>query len=167
MEPRRHVTRALHDEHMATVAAIESLESLLRAGRGSLPPNHADPKTAAALGDVAKVLASEVSVHFTFEEEELFPLLSEFGDSPIGMILSDEHAAILPLARRVTEIAREAAGGGFTEESWAEFRRLGPELVERMISHIQKEEMALLPALDDLLDDDSDNRLSLRYAEIR
>ena len=38
------------------------------------------------------------------------------------------------------------------------------ELVERLVSHIQKETMALLPLLDDLLDEDTDRELAMAYA---
>lgn len=38
------------------------------------------------------------------------------------------------------------------------------EIVERQVAHIQKETMALLPLLDDLLDDDTDRELSMAYA---
>jgi len=37
-------------------------------------------------------------------------------------------------------------------------------MVERQVSHIQKETMALLPMLDDLLDDETDRELSFAYA---
>ncbi len=45
-----------------------------------------------------------------------------------------------------------------------EFRALAFELAERLVTHVQKEEMALLPALDDLLDEDADRELQLAYA---
>ena len=38
------------------------------------------------------------------------------------------------------------------------------ELVERQVAHIQKETMALLPLLDDLLDAETDGQLALEYA---
>ena len=38
------------------------------------------------------------------------------------------------------------------------------ELIERMVSHIQKETMALLPMLDDLLDEETDRELAFAYA---
>ncbi len=38
------------------------------------------------------------------------------------------------------------------------------ELVERLVAHIQKETMALLPMLEDLLDEDSDRELAFAYA---
>jgi hypothetical protein len=37
-------------------------------------------------------------------------------------------------------------------------------MVERQVAHIQKETMALLPLLEDLLDDDADRELSFAYA---
>ncbi len=38
------------------------------------------------------------------------------------------------------------------------------EMVEREVAHIQKETMALLPMLDQLLDDETDRQLALAYA---
>ncbi|HYQ99934.1 MAG TPA: hemerythrin domain-containing protein, partial [Casimicrobiaceae bacterium] len=38
------------------------------------------------------------------------------------------------------------------------------ELVERQVAHIQKETMALLPMLDDLLDEETDRALAFAYA---
>jgi hypothetical protein len=37
-------------------------------------------------------------------------------------------------------------------------------MVERQVAHIQKETMALLPLLDDLLDDELDRELAFAYA---
>ena len=47
---------------------------------------------------------------------------------------------------------------------WEALKRGVLELVERLVSHIQKEEMALLPLLDDLLDDETDRQLAFAYA---
>jgi len=74
---------------------------------------------------------------------------------------------ILPLARRLAELARRFREGGLSEELWAEFHALGAELDERLVAHIQKEDMGLLPALDDLLEEETDDRLALQYAELR
>ena len=41
-----------------------------------------------------------------------------------------------------------------------DFSRIEIELFERQVAHIQKESMALLPMLDDLLDDETDRALS-------
>ena len=63
-------------------------------------------------------------------------------------------------------VVEKARADGFTAESWAEFCELALELVERQISHIQKEEMGLLPTLSGLFEDDRDGELVMLYAEI-
>ena len=40
----------------------------------------------------------------------------------------------------------------------------GRELAERLVSHVQKEEMSLLPSLEDLLDEETDQALAGSYA---
>ena len=58
----------------------------------------------------------------------------------------------------------EIGNNGFEPATWSEFHRQGSEYVERMVSHIQKEEMGLLPALEDVLDDEQDASLFEEYA---
>jgi hypothetical protein len=48
----------------------------------------------------------------------------------------------------------------------AETRALGLELAERLVSHVQKEEMSLLPAVEDLLDEGTDHELASVYAAL-
>ena len=40
----------------------------------------------------------------------------------------------------------------------------GLELAERLTSHAQKEEGALVPLVDDLLDEDTDSAIAMEYA---
>ena len=63
-------------------------------------------------------------------------------------------------------LARDAAAQGFDETKWSEFCRLGQELSERMLMHVQKEEMALLPLLEANMDADTEARLYQEYVEI-
>lgn len=161
------VARALHDDHQATMAALERLEGLLAAHRRGPPPDAAAAGPAAALQGVIAVIGAEVGTHFRFEEEELFPRLDEAGDGMIGQILSQEHELILPLGERMAALAAAARKEGFTPASWSEFAGLGPELIERMVFHIQKEQMALLPRIDHLLGPEDDMRLATAYAERR
>ena len=59
-----------------------------------------------------------------------------------------------------TTILVEAGPATLDAAQAGDFRRLALELVERQVAHIQKESMALLPMLDDLLDDETDRALS-------
>ncbi len=162
----RRMAQLLHEDHQETIRVIEGLDDLLaRARRG--PPDTADPRTRRALEEAAGAIHDEVGRHFAFEEDELFPLLEEMGDVAIGTHLRGEHAALLPLGAEVSRLAAAALEEGFTADGWRRFRDAAGELVERMMMHVQKEEMALLPALDDLLDDAADMELSARYATDR
>ena len=57
-----------------------------------------------------------------------------------------------------------AAKGLLDDDGFLRLRRGALELVERLGSHIQKETMSLLPALDDILDGNSAAELTMAYA---
>ncbi len=156
------VSQTLHEEHRATIALMERLEQFLARNRGE-PPKTAEPGVDSFLGDLASGVKADTDRHFGFEEEHLFTHLAAVGDEMIGMHLTSEHNAMRPLGERIAALALEARGTGFTAEGWGEFRRLGAELCERMLAHVQKEEMALLPLLEETMDPDTDARLYQEY----
>jgi hemerythrin-like domain-containing protein len=167
MEPIRQITRILHQEHLSTLSVLNRLDGLLGEMGPKKPPDRARAGLTPLLNDLAAIVDGEVGPHFAFEEEALFPRLAEYGDSGIGTFLSEEHDAILPLGARLGALARGAAKDGFSGDDWAEFHRGGLELVERLMSHIQKEEMGLLPVLDDMLDEKDDRELANAYLMTR
>ncbi|MHA1536696.1 MAG: hemerythrin domain-containing protein [Alphaproteobacteria bacterium] len=166
MEYSSSIARMLHDEHMATIALLERIETTL-AGHRKAAPDTASSEISGLLGDLITAVDSDITNHFAFEEAHLFTRLREAGDTGMTQILQGEHDVILPLGKQIREIAQGALTGGFDADSWDNFRRMAAELVERMISHIQKEEMGMLPMLEDLLDGDADMEVSSLYAEMR
>ena len=162
----RRTPQLLHEDHQATIKVIETLEQILSRAKRS-KPDVTDPSVKNALQTAASAIEDEISAHFTFEEEELFTRLADAGDGAIGAHLREEHQAILPLGIQMAALARAALDTGFSDTGWSEFRAVTGELIARMIPHIQKEEMALLPMLDDLLDPETDMELSSAYAEIQ
>ena len=167
MHHMRNITNTLHNEHMATISLLNRMEEQVMAHRPGNPPNAADYEVAKLLRDIASNVESEISGHFSFEEEHLFTRLAEMGDENIGILLTEEHHVMLPIGQRLVALSKEARQNGFTVENWEEFRRLVGEFIERMIAHIQKEEMGLLPVLDDVIDDEEDGQLSTAYAMSR
>jgi len=159
------ISQALHDEHGATVALMERLEQMLARTRRSGPPNTADSSVARLLSDLSTSMEAEVERHFAFEENHLFTYLEAMGDGGIGAHLTSEHAAMRPLAVRVAAIARAAAANGFTSADWEEFMRLSQELGDCMLAHVQKEEMALLPVIEETMDSETEARLYQEYVE--
>ena len=159
------ISQALHDEHGATVALMERLEQMLARTRRSGPPNAADSSVARLLSDLSTSMEAEVERHFAFEENHLFTYLEAMGDGGIGAHLTSEHAAMRPLAVRVAAIACAAAANGFTSADWEEFMRLSQELGDCMLAHVQKEEMALLPVIEETMDSETEARLYQEYVE--
>ena len=158
------ISQVLHEEHRATIALMERLEQLLARHRASAPGGD-DRIVAQLLADLSTGVQSEVERHFDFEERQLFPYLEAAGDDAIGAHLTSEHEAMRPLGLGLATLAREASTQGFDQAKWEEFRRVGLELCERMLAHVQKEEMALLPLLDEVMDGESEARLYENYVE--
>ncbi|OGA71253.1 MAG: hypothetical protein A3G81_30700 [Betaproteobacteria bacterium RIFCSPLOWO2_12_FULL_65_14] len=146
MEFNRHISRRLHEEHDATLTLWGRVESTLVAGKS-------DP---ALLKSAAASLSHELDVHFEFEEKELFPRLAAAGEADIGELLAEEHAAIRAAGRSFIELVR-------SDPDAAQLRPLALELAERLFSHVQKEEMSLLPMLEDLVDEEADGELTAAY----
>ena len=157
------VSQRLHEEHRATVALMERLEQLLARHRRA--PDNGDPAVSLLLSELSASLETEVRRHFDFEEDQLFTYLNGTGDEAIGALLTDEHRVIRPLGAEVAKLAREAAAQGFDEATWSKFRRQAQELCQRLLAHVEKEEMALLPLLQDGMDADTEARLLDEYLE--
>ena len=157
------ISQTLHEEHQATVALMERLEQLIARNRRSPPAN--ERGVAQLLDELSRELGADVERHFAFEEAQLFTYLDAIGDKAIGAHLAGEHAAMRPLGTLLAALARNARDNGFDGSGWDEFRHIGGELCERMLAHVQKEEMALLPLLEESMDDQTEARLYASYVE--
>jgi len=162
MQTSRQVNRLLHDEHMHVQRLLERLGHLLR-------QDHADvlaapePETIGFLVELAGVLQHGLARHFRFEEEDLFPRLADAGEADMVALLREEHEVLLPLAAELLPQVRQALAGTLAAADWRSFRRLGLEFAERQTDHIEKEEMALLPSLELMLDEREDQHICAAY----
>jgi hemerythrin-like domain-containing protein len=157
------VNQVLHDEHAATIALVHLLQGVVARFRRSSPAAD-DPVVAQLFKELAGA-ETEVARHFAFEERQLFPYLEAMGDGAIGAHLTAEHAVLGPLWARLAALAREISAHGLDAEKWDEFRRLADELCEPMLAHAHKEDMALLPLLEENMDGETEVRLYQEYAE--
>ena len=153
------ISQTLYEEHRATVALMERLEQFIARQRRSNPPNVGDDAVAKLLSDLSTGFEAEVLRHFAFEEDRLFTYLAAIGEEPIGAHLTEEHTVIRPIGVRVAALARAATATGFGAAQWEEFCRAGQELCERLLAHVQKEDMALLPLIEDSMDAETEARL--------
>lgn len=164
MDLTHHVTRSLHEEHEAVTGMLGKLHHMLKQQGPDTPPEQGNTMAAEALNALIAAVEVEMPRHFDFEERALLPRLAEEGHGDMGALLIEEHEIILPLARRLAGLARAARLDGWGQQPWTDFHRQGHELVERLNSHVEKEEMALLPALAAILDEDEDHAIWSRYA---
>jgi hemerythrin-like domain-containing protein len=157
------ISQILHDEHSATVALMERIEHLLARHRGGNRPDASDRAVAQLLTEVSAAVEADIERHFAFEENELFPYLAAIGEDAIGVHLTEDHRAMRPLGLRLAALARAASAAGFDGTSWDEFGKIGQELCERLLAHVQKEEMSLLPLLEENMDAQTDAKLYGEY----
>lgn len=150
----RQTSLRLHEEHLATVQLWGRLEQ-------SIAARVPETELTALLQNCSAALADEVTRHFEFEERELFTRLAQAGDGDIAALLTEEHETIRSAARALRELLALPQPDTAARQR---LRTLALELAERLVAHVQKEEMALLPALEDLLDEETDRDLALAYA---
>ncbi len=154
----RQTARLLQEEHRGQLDLLGRVEAALTGRKAD----------ESVLRDLVKAMHTQVEHdvgrHFDFEESELFTRMEESGEGDIAGLLAEEHAAIRDVAEELLPLAAAAVEGSLDAAGWDALRRTALEMVERQVAHIQKEEMALLPLLEDLLDEETDGRLAMEYA---
>lgn len=152
MNLKRATSQRLHSEHMAVLDLLARLSAAF--GKSGLPDR-------ALYRDAAALIAGEVAQHFEFEERACFPHLEAAGEGDLCSLLAEEHVVIRAAAAEFVPLARRAADGALSAEEARRFRVVGLELCERLAAHAQKEELSLVPALEDALDADADRAAAL------
>jgi hemerythrin-like domain-containing protein len=152
------VSRILDEEHRSNLDLLGKIEQAM-----ARTPRF-DPALGGLLGQFVRAMEHDIDRHFRFEEESLFPRMADAGDGEMAGLMIEEHEAIREVTRELLPLARLAIQGTIDEAGWSTLRRTALELVERQVSHIQKETMALLPLLDDVLDDETDRELAFAYS---
>ena len=163
MNFRNRICQTLHDEHLANIALLQRVGQLL-AAQGRTPPDN-NQAVQRLLSDLGSGMANEVKRHFDFEESGLFTYLDSIGESAIGIHLTEEHSMLRPLVAQLCETAHATKERGFDAGTWNQFRNLGAELCGQMSAHSQKEEMALLPLIEESMDSQTEIRLYQDYME--
>ncbi len=134
----------LHGEHQSTLGALAELESFISSRK---PPPLGDAEKT-FLARLDGLIEADVTAHFTFEEENLFPRVARAGGGFMVDMLQAEHESIRPLAQAVrAAIAVFLDQGTISDGSWGTFRKAARDLIEQETFHVQKEEMGLLAAL--------------------
>jgi hemerythrin-like domain-containing protein len=161
MDFRTAVSRKLAEEHQESLGLIGRLErSVLDVPPGGVP----DDSFAMLARQVARAVRSEVDRHFRFEEEALFGRLKEAGESDLVDLLLEEHGTIRATAGELLPRLDAAASGHLDAAQFAALKPIALGFVEQLEAHIHKEDAALLPATDQVLDEATDAEIVLAYA---
>jgi len=128
-----------------------------------LPPDINAIATRSTLEQLAAAIEDEVGKHFSFEEDHLITRMADNGDDALGQDLIREHKVILPIGLQLSALAKKVLEEGFSDDDWSEFFALGGESFARLQPHVDKEEMALLPIVDDIIDRETDFELCELY----
>jgi len=163
MEFARQISRKLHEEHVAILDLLGRFEQSLMRLREE-PPAADDPAWRGLLSQLDTALQYEVTRHFGLEEDQLFPRLHQRGEGDLAELLFEEHEAIRAVAAPLLRLIARAAAGELDGAGWKALKVSGLELAERLGSHAQKEEGALVPLVDEILDEQTDRDLSSEYA---
>lgn len=133
----------LHAEHQRTLTVLDELDGW----RGKNKPDDINQikDLLEALIDVAQ---GDITEHYAFEEEHLFPVLRMNGADFMANMLAGEHEMIRPIAQELSTMAQDAIANGFSEESWKQFQERSFEFIGHETFHIQKEEMGLINAIN-------------------
>lgn len=158
MQLQRPISRQLHEEHMNALGLLGQFERILTGRNGSWPPPPSDPAWRAFAARLAEALVNEVDGHFALEEDTLFGPLSEAGNEELVELLLEEHATIRAVVGELLPLCALSTRGATVEAgTWQAIRTHGLELTERLSAHINKEEMSLVPAVEDLPHDETDH----------
>ena len=162
MELQRQISRKLHQEHQAVLGLLERFAAALARLRAA-PPAGDDPVWRHLFGQLETALQYEVTHHFALEEDQLFPRLHAYGAGDLADLLFEEHESIRAPARALLELVERERAGHLDVTGWRSLKARGLELVDLLGSHARKEEESLVPIVDEMLDEETDNALWIEY----
>jgi hemerythrin-like domain-containing protein len=164
MQLQRQISRRLYQEHITVLDLLGNFGRAL-ARLGAVPPEARDPGWSVLLAQVAGALEHEVTRHFQLEEEQLFPRLRACGDGDLADLLLEEHRVIREVSETLQPLLAKARAAALDAAGWRALKVSGLQLVERLGSHAEKEQGALVPLVDEILDEVTDREIAAGYVD--
>lgn len=128
-------TEMLRQEHQKVLSKLDALESII----GQLGKKEAD---SGQLKEAAAFFKTDFWIHFTKEEEALFPHLDEFiqrDGGPVGMMLL-EHEDLRNTNTELQQAVTEYLGGSDNRDCEEAIRKHGSHFIGVLREHIDKED---------------------------
>lgn len=162
MELQRQISRKLYEEHVAVLDLLSRFGRAL-ARQGDAPPAAGDSAWSVLYSQLATALEYEITRHFDLEETGLFPRLHARGEGDLAELLFEDHEQIRSVARPLLQLVARARLAPLDPAAWRSLKVCGTELVERLGAHAEKEQGALVPLVDEMLDEKTDEALWAQY----
>lgn len=161
MTSRKTPTAMLKEEHQSVLQKLDTLEEVTR---------HLDKKgeIAAQLKELASFFKTDFWVHFTKEEEALFPEIEKFiprESGPIGIMLI-EHEDLRKTNSQLQPAIDVYLKGSDNAEAKGMIQRYGTHFIELLRNHIDKENNILFMMADMHLDQTQVDKVVKLFAEI-
>jgi hemerythrin-like domain-containing protein len=154
--------QVLHEEHFRIVVFLCGLENRVSGGAAEQP---LDPTDAEQCNELERLIAclDEIVRHNAFEEAVFYPLIWESGEGELAALLTDEHATIVPLTKRLRHDAAELLRYGVGAGRWSAFCRAAQKFIAKMMLHLEREELTFVQRLAYFVDAEADHRLALEH----
>ncbi len=143
MTNQKKPTDILREEHEAVLQKLIALERVI----GRLDKTDA---ISAELKELAFYFKADFWVHFTKEEEALFPEIETFlpmNAGPLGIMLI-EHEELRKTNDRIQRLTGEYLGGSISEATKRDLREQGSHFIGVLRDHIGKEDTVLFGIAD-------------------
>lgn len=164
MHARTATGRLLHEEHHHAIAVLDGLQSFLDATSDASMAAVSDVARRQSIEALRRFIVHELEPHLSLEDQ-IFPLIQARGGFELVSIFAGEHACIRPISRRLRGLCTLALDDGLDPETWLAFRSFAGVLIRELMSHIEREETTLLPAIDETVDPALDQELVAAYRD--
>ena len=161
VEATKKPTQLLSDEHKAVLQKLTALEKVF----GNLDKKEA---VAAELQELTTFFKVEFWVHFTKEEEALFPEIETFmprNAGPLGVMLM-EHEDLRKTNDVIQKLPAEYLGGAGGDATRKTLREQGTHFIQVLRDHINKEDNILFMIANMHLSPQQMDKVAKRFIEI-
>ena len=161
MAETKKPTELLKDEHQAVLQKLTALEKVF----SSLDKREA---ISAELKELTSFFKTDFWVHFTKEEEALFPEIETFlprNAGPLGVMLM-EHEELRKTNERIQQATVEYLGGSASEETKRTLHEQGTHFINVLRDHINKEDNILFMMADMHLNQQQIDKVAKLFLEI-
>jgi hemerythrin-like domain-containing protein len=154
--------QVLHEEHFRIVVFLCGLENRVSDHAAEQP---LDPRNVEEREELEHLIAclDEIIGHNAFEEAVFYPLIWESGEAELAALLTEEHATIVPLTKRLRHDAAELLRYGVGAGRWSAFCRAAQKFIAKMMLHLEREELTFVQRLTYFVDAEADHRLALEH----